>query len=313
MKILVIFTGGTIGSKVVGDKIAPSADTKFALTENFLKNSFKNVSFEYAEPYFILSENLKAEHLNKLIFTVKGNLNKDYSGIIVTHGTDTLTFSAAALHYALGETEIPVVLVSANYPLDDMRSNGNDNFKAAVDFIEKGVKGVFIAYKNNGETTAFHSGDKVISFGEADDRLYSIYNKPFAEYKKGEISLLNAPLPFPEKTDFMFCESPNILILSAMPGDSFSYSLEGVKAVILRPYHSGTFNTENEGFKNFCKKAKDLGVPLFLVCAPGGITYETVSAYNELGIIAFSGVPFSAAYIKIWAAISQNKNLKNLF
>ena len=77
MKILVIFTGGTIGSKFVGDKIAPSADTKFALTENFLKNSFKNVSFEYAEPYFILSENLKAEHLNKLIFMVKIDMDSN--------------------------------------------------------------------------------------------------------------------------------------------------------------------------------------------------------------------------------------------
>ncbi len=308
-----IFTGGTIGSKVVGDKISPSADTKYALTENYLKNSLKEVSFDYSEPYFILSENLSAEHLNKLIFTVKENLNKDFSGIIVTHGTDTLTFSAAALHYALGKTEIPVVLVSANYPLDDMRSNGNDNFKSAVDFIEKGEKGVFIAYKNNGENPAFHSGDKLISFNESDDRLYSIYNKPFAEYENGEISLLGSPLLFPEKTDFKFCENPNILCISAMPGDNFKYNLDSVNAVILRPYHSGTFNTENENFKVFCKRAHDLGVPLFLVCAPSGVTYETVGAYNQLGIIALSGVPFSAAYVRIWAAISQNTNLKNLF
>jgi L-asparaginase len=49
-----------------------------------------------------------------LITTVKENLSSDYDGIIVTHGTDTLGYSAAALAYALGNGTVPVCLVSSN-------------------------------------------------------------------------------------------------------------------------------------------------------------------------------------------------------
>jgi L-asparaginase len=63
-----------------------------------------------------------------------------------------MPYTAAYLGLKLGLCDIPVVLVSAAYPLSDSRSNGLDNFRGAVDFIRSGVgKGVFVSYRNSGE------------------------------------------------------------------------------------------------------------------------------------------------------------------
>ena len=146
MKILVIFTGGTIGSTVKDGWISADNTAKYTLIENY-KNSFgDSVCFDTCEPYFMLSENLSAKHLNLLTESVKEALSKDFDGIIITHGTDTLHFSAAAIHLAFSGADIPIVFVSANYPLENALSNGQANFEAAVKLIQSGISsGVYIS------------------------------------------------------------------------------------------------------------------------------------------------------------------------
>lgn len=314
LNILVIFTGGTIGSRVKDGWISPDRSTKYTLVENFEKENGKNVSFTCIEPYFLLSENLSAKELNILIKNVKENLQKDFDGIIVTHGTDTLHYSAAALSFAVGSDTLPIILVSANYPLDDVRSNGNDNFKAAVDFImQKKGKGVFISYKNRFEDLKFHRGLGVSSYKEADDRVYSLYDRHFADYKTDGIRICQKGENLLSPLDFVLCEKPKILSLTAMPADSFEYDLKKYRAVIIRPYHSGTLDTANEDFKSFCKRAAALGVPVFAVNIHSGTAYESAQLFSELHIIPLENLSFADAYMRLWIGISRQENLKNLF
>jgi len=314
LKILVIFTGGTIGSKVTDGKISPHRQTKYTLIENYLQGSKDDLTFDFSEPYFVLSENLSAEHLNSLTDTVKENLNKGYDGIIITHGTDSLQFSAAAVSYAVGNCKLPILFVSANYPLEDERSNGNDNFKAAVDFIKQKISsGVFIAYKNPREEVKFHSSLDAVTFGEADDRLESIGRKHFANYEKEKIKILKNPKPSESAIDFYLSPKSDILVITAIPGDSFSYSLNGIKAIIIRAYHSGTLNTDSKYFRDFCALAQKSDIPIFVVSSTNQTPYETVDFYEELGITALCDIPFSAAYIRLWIGVSLNENLKKLF
>ncbi len=312
--ILVIFTGGTIGSKIKDGWISPDKSTKYLLTENFEIANGKVCDFTCIEPYFLLSENLSGKELNILIKTVKENLDKDYDGIIITHGTDTLQFSAVAISYAVGNRTIPIMLVSANYPLEDERSNGNINFKAAIDFIiNKAGSGVFIPYKNRGESLKFHRGLGVCGYREADDGVYSLYNRHYAEYNEGKICVCNNVCNVTEAMEFYLCNRPNILVVSAMPCDSFSYDINKYRAVILRSYHSGTLDTANSDFAAFCKKAKTLEIPIFAINIHNSTAYESAKVFTELSIIPLPDISFADAYLRLWIGISQNKNLKNLF
>ena len=314
MKILVIFTGGTIGSTVKDGWISTDRATKYALIENYKEKFGEDISFETAEPYFLLSENLNAQKLNLLIKSVDDAAKQSFDGIIVTHGTDTLHFSAAAVHLAFKKANMPVVFVSANYPLENAASNGHANFEGAVALIESGIKsGVYISYKNSDGKHYIHSADKALSFCESDDSIYSLNSKPFGIYENGKTHVLNQVNDKTPICKTVFCENPKILVISVMPADNFAYDIGKYNAVILRPYHSGTLNTENCEFKEFVRSANEQNIPVFLANAPSKTTYETVKEYESLGIIPLPDSTFAYTYIKLWAGVSENKNLKNLF
>ncbi len=154
MKILTLFTGGTIACSSKGGVLSPDKDNGFLLLDMY-RETDGTVDFTAEMPYSILSENLCAENLNTLWSCVSAHDLSKYDCVIVCHGTDTLQYTGAFLSLKLGLCETPVVLVSANYPLNHRRSNGFENFCAAVSFIKSGQgRGVFIAYKNDGEIFA---------------------------------------------------------------------------------------------------------------------------------------------------------------
>lgn len=305
MKILVIFTGGTIGSMLSDGWIAPSDASKYLLINQFREQCSTDVDFDYLSPYTVLSENLSAKELNRLINCINENMNKDYDGIIVTHGTDTLQYSAAAVSFSAGMKCIPIVFVSSNYPLNDSRANGLYNFIAAVEFIKsKCGSGVFISYKNREEPVYIHRATRVITHAEMSDEVFSVGGEAFAFYKNGEIQKNESYHPScntPYKTVGAFSQNTEILVLNAVPGDGFYYDLSCFKAVILRPYHSGTLNTESDAFKRFCLTAHSKNIPVFLCNASQGETYESAQIYEELGIIQLPLSPFPAVFMKLWA------------
>lgn len=142
MNITVIFTGGTIGSSVQQDFVSTDAQMPYRLLAMYEAEQKKKgaaiPSFRTQAPYTTLSEYMDGSHLNRLIACVQSLLttdDPDIDGIIVTHGTDTLPFTAAALGMCFAYARIPILLVSSNYILDDPRANGLTNFTAAVDYI----------------------------------------------------------------------------------------------------------------------------------------------------------------------------------
>ncbi len=307
MKISVIFTGGTIGSTYKEKWMSTDDSAKYVLIENYKKLD-NNICFETSSPYTVLSENLSAKELNLLQKQVEKNLNEDYDGIIVTHGTDSLHYTACALQYAFADSEVPIVLVSSAYPLEDERENGNENFEAAVEFIKsKKGTGVFVSYKNENETkTNIHVPTNMLQHSELSADIYSITGKPFAEYD-GKITLLKGTEKISEKPLGIveYSENSGILVIDSHPGDDFMHSLDSVKAVILKPYHSATLDTANQKLHAFCKKAKEAGIPVFVTGVKEGFAYESTKLFNSIGITPLPFGTFISAYMKLWADLSR--------
>ncbi len=271
MKITVIFTGGTIACSNRNGALSPDGANSFTLIEIY-RAVDGSVEFETLSPYFILSENLGCEHWEKLSDCVKSVRGSD--GVIVTHGTDTMPYTAAYLGLKLGLCDIPVVLVSAAYPLSDSRSNGLDNFRGAVDFIRSGAgKGVFVSYKNSGENVRLHRAASVLPHQPYSDSVLSLRDNYFAEIVGGEV-VLNPGFEEESFGDFSECK-PNgkVLWLRAHPGIVYP-PVDGAKAVLLEGYHSGTLPTAREDFRSFCKAASTAGVPLYLTGSEEGFDYE---------------------------------------
>lgn len=311
MKLLFVFTGGTIGSTSSGGCISADEGKPYLLIES-CKNVF-GIDFEYdiIQPYTELSENNTSDTLRNLIGSVKPNLEKDYDGIIITHGTDTLQYTAAMLSYTL-DTSIPICIVSSNYPIEDRRANGLVNLITAVDFIKKvGSAGVWVPYQNEGELPIVHRGSRLIGGQAFTDRLYSVQNRYGYEYKKSGafsrktgFSEIENEIPF-FSGDRLGAVSDMILKVESYPGMVYPIIPASAKYILMSSFHSGTVNTKSQHAVSFFKEALSKGVKVFLTGTLEGESYESTKAFEDLGICPLNGISPIAAYVKLWLCCAE--------
>lgn len=318
MNILVIFTGGSIGSSAAEDGyLSPDASKGYRLLDMYSQLSGEQVEFDTDEPFRMLSENMTAIHIATLIGCVKRHLEEGYDGIIVTHGTDTIQYMAAALGYALGNSCAPVVLVSSNYILDDSRSNGLANFASAADFISRGCDtGVFVAYRNYGEGVTIHRATRLMEHRAYSDQLYSIRNSWYGRFTNGVFEKNPDYQEFPDDTCCLDWENPEygtrVLWIKPYVGMCYPQIPEKTQAVLLGSYHSGTVNTDSQELEAFAAEAYEKNIPIFLTGAEKGIGYESTKKFQQLGIQKLPVTAPVAAYVKLSMLLSQKKDPVNI-
>ena len=316
MKLLFIFTGGTIGSTLHGDVISTDGDKSRKIIEAYRERFGIGFEYDAVEPYTELSENNTGEHIRILTECIKEKLAGDYDGIIVTHGTDTLQYTAAAIGYSIGLDTIPVCIVSANRPIEHKRSNALSNLHGAIKFIESGCgRGAFAVYKNDGErkikvhrATRLLAGkafsDEVSSvfdgiYGHFDTKMNFIKNKAYKE-QKDTIS------PFDTRR---ICKSSDgIVLLTSYPGMTYPSLDGGIKYVVMNSYHSGTVNTTSAAAVSFFNGAAKRGIKVFVTGITDGPEYESATLFSSLGVTELKNISPVAAYIKLWMALSAGED-----
>ncbi len=269
-RILVIFTGGTIGSDSEGASVSLSSASKKMLISMYRERVGGKVEFDEVSPVNILSENVQPADLKKLYECVNGADASLYDGIIITHGTDTLCFTVNWFSQVFCAYPLPIVFVSALYPLTDARSNGVSNFAGAVDFIEKaGLHGVYCAFANEWENCRIHLGSRLTYPAEIIGNYYSVLNAYLAEIVNGEVVFNQSPyLPTLEQIKNNRGKNCNpalsggvilITMRSLLNFAVYDFAEVKPKAVIIELSHSGTICTEGENlnflrFADYCEK-----------------------------------------------------------
>lgn len=102
-KILVILTGGTIGSKVEGKIINTTAASSYRLLQLYNEKYADDTEFEVIQPINILSENLTPVEWGVLCNCLLELNFEKYQGIIITHGSDTLSYTSALIGTMFGK------------------------------------------------------------------------------------------------------------------------------------------------------------------------------------------------------------------
>lgn len=319
MKILIIFTGGTIGSAVHENYIAADKKTPYKLLAEYEKIYGLDFEYDAFQPYAELSENNTGETVFALISCLKKFSLKNYDGVIITHGTDTLQYTAAALSYALGKCVPPVCLVSANYILGDKRSNGLINFRGAVNFIRQKIGGVWVVYKNSDEEkVTVHGGARLLESQAFSDCFYSAGNSFFGYFDSGENFFKNKNYrELPDEIPPLVPKKPEessecILKISPYVGMTFPQINPEIKYIIMGSYHSGTVNTKSETARKFFAEAKKKNIPVFLTGTTGGLAYESEKFFDELNIITVRDIAPIALYMKIWLAEAAGLDVKKI-
>lgn len=306
MKILFVFTGGTIGSTLMENYISPDSKKSLALLDMY--SHIYGIDFEYdvVEPYSALSENNTGVELSAIIGVI--SKAKGYDGIIVVHGTDTVQYTAAALGIYFGNECLPVCLVSSNYPIENDRANGLYNLFGAVMLVRsRDAKGVFVAYKNENENKiTIHRATRLLAHQSFSDALISAKEKAFgfvdldgAFYKSEDFFEKSDELEAPNIAE-LSASSLGIIRLSSYVGMVYPRLSEDIRYILIDAYHSGTLNVKDKGAIDFFLEAKERGIRVFMSGATNGAQYLSAESFEELSIIPIEGITPIALYIKLW-------------
>ncbi len=142
-KILLLTTGGTIAARQGSNGLVPdihSEDILALLPE--LKDSFK---IDTKDILNLDSSNIQPEEWQYIAQVVTDYL-PFYDGIIITHGTDTMAYTASALSFMLQNLKKPVVLTGAQIPIEQMFTDAKRNLQTAFAAVDSGIPKVMIAF-----------------------------------------------------------------------------------------------------------------------------------------------------------------------
>lgn len=321
MKILVILTGGTIACKVENNIIDANSNTAYDILRlyNNTAETANEVEFTVKQPFTILSENYTAGTYNTLIdYLYSCNLD-EYNGVIITHGSDTLSYTSAMVGMLLKDTKIPVLLTAADYPLADEKSNGLSNFSACVEFIKGNIcNGVFTAYGKQNHTLIYLS-TRMIEADPVTDTFAPCGNAVIAQVIDNQLCHINNELISTinsSKNNRLFTKKPvienDILLIKTYPNQHYNrYNIENLKAVVIYMYHSATACTigNNTNLCNFIQRCNKNGTDVYLASLKSKAeAYATANELNLLKAGKLYNISKESAYIKTLLAYNQNEH-----
>ncbi|MBN2142202.1 Glu-tRNA(Gln) amidotransferase subunit GatD [Candidatus Woesearchaeota archaeon] len=222
--VSLLHTGGTIASKVdysTGAVVAKFTPEEIIQTFPELLE-LANIKSQLISN--IMSENMRFHHYNLIARAVEKEIKAGAQGVIVTHGTDTLHYTAAALSFMLKNVPVPVMLIGSQRSSDRPSTDSAVNLLSAVTFItHAGMKGVFICMHENldDETCLVIEGVNARKMHSSRRDAFRPINKtPIAkvDYKKKQVKIMReVPQPEDEFKVKLFDEKIKVGIVKMHP------------------------------------------------------------------------------------------------
>lgn len=309
---VIVSTGGTIASRVDyrtgGVRPALSASDLLSVVPELTE-----IAKVDAEVLFsIYSENMTQSNWTILAKKLHEYVSEGYEGVVVTHGTDTMGYNAAALSFALKNTPIPIVLVGSQRSSDRPSSDASSNLISAMrTSIEAPFSGVYVLMHGwvSDERMAIHLGTKVRKMHTSRrDAFKSINTKPAAFYENGRIHVLldNLPKRRPSSDFEIF---PNfddrvalIKFYPNMDPEIFSYLHErGYRGIVLEGFGLG--HVSGRVIPVLKKMIRD-GMFVFMTsqCIFGRVrltVYDTGRDLLEAGVVPLEDMLPETAFVKL--------------
>ena len=143
-KILLIATGGTIASVQTENGLKPAISPEMLLS--YIPNACTECDIDVKQIFNIDSTNIQPEHWMLIVREIESSYDS-YDGFLITHGTDTMAYTASALSYLIQGASKPIVLTGAQKPISDEFTDARRNLSDSINFIlNGGLNGIFIVF-----------------------------------------------------------------------------------------------------------------------------------------------------------------------
>ncbi len=311
--ILLLTTGGTIASLPGGEGLEPQRSD---VMERELEQLRTYYDISVRDVMCLDSSNIRPEEWQSLARQIFEHRD-GFDGIVVSHGTDTMAYTASAVTFMLPDIDIPVVFTGSQLPLADVLSDGPDNLRTAFAMAASGHSGVFLAFDRK-----VMLGCRAVKVRASGFSAFESVNARYAG-KVSNLGLVVDETVIPKPTGasrLLDNLSNDVFLLKLTPGLSpkvfDALVLMGYKGVVIEAFGLGGVNVLHQGLEGI-RRAVERGISVVVTtqCLYDSADLQVYQVGNkllELGVIQGRDMTSEAAMTKLMWALGQGMDQKQI-
>ncbi|MDL2323984.1 asparaginase [Ruminococcaceae bacterium OttesenSCG-928-A16] len=300
-QILFLTTGGTIASIAGEDGLTPAAgpDITLAISREF------GCKVEPKELFRLDSSNIQPEEWQLLAAEIN-EAHKKFDGIVVTHGTDTLAYTAAMLSYMLQGVPVPVVLTGSQLPMGHPLTDAPENLHTAFAMALSGRGGVYVAFARK-----IMLGTRAVKARTRSFNAFESINLPPIAKEDARGLVFSQPAAQPRPYHYRPSMGGPVFLLKVVPGTAPSIipALAGLgyKGLVIEAFGAGGLHVLRRNLVEELRKITQNGISVVVVSQclyePSDFTlYEVGRQALSAGVIEGRDMTSEAAVTKLmWA------------
>jgi len=317
-RILVIYTGGTIG--MIKDPVSGHlSNVDFNLIYDHVPELKRlNVELDTMslnEP--IDSSEIQPKNWIELAELIQSSYDS-YDGFVVLHGSDTMSYTASALSFMFDGLRKPIVLTGSQLPIGVIRTDGKENLITAIEIASTSEKdgepliqevAVYFDYQLfRGNRSTKHSAENFEAFKSPN---YDVLCTAGVEIKYNYVKLYRSRS---EKLSLNTSFNSKVVSLKLFPGMNFElyktfFNRDKVDGILLETFGAGNAPSSRVFKELLSKFMNEGGVVLNLTqCSSGSVRqglYKTSSQFNDLGVISGADMTYEAAITKLMLSLDM--------
>ena len=305
-KILLLTTGGTIASLAGDDGLQPHRSD---VMERELQQLRTYYDITVKDVMCLDSSNIRPEQWQQIAQAVFEN-RAGFDGIVISHGTDTMAYSASAVTFMLPDIDVPVVFTGSQLPLADMLSDGPDNLRTAFAMAASGKSGVFLAFDRK-----IMLGCRAVKVRASGFSAFESVNARYAGHVSNRGLVLDEKI-LPAKNGeprLMNAISNSVFLLKLTPGMNPAIfdmlGALGYQGIVIEAFGLGGINVLSKELKSIRRCVEDgISVVVTTQCLYDSSdlrVYQVGNKLLELGVIQGRDMTSEAAMTKLMWALGQ--------
>jgi len=309
-KILIIATGGTIASAEKGNGLAPHYNVDDLLS--FVPRARKLCDIDGQMVMNIDSSNMTPKCWVKIAKAVYEAYDH-YDGFVITHGTDTMAYTSAALTYMLEGLDKPVIVTGSQYPIAQEFTDAIHNMNDAIHFAVEDLAGVFVVFDGK-----LISGPRAMKVRTRSYAAFESVNFPYiAEIQHDRIQYKRFVFEKfkPNGSSLIFHPEvdDSVIVIKLVPGINtkiFNYIRDNYKGVIIESFGIGGIPFENVDIASEVGDMVRSGMAVMMTtqCLEEGVNFDVYEVGKKIpkdGIIYANDMNTEASLAKLMCALGR--------
>ncbi len=308
-KLLVLGTGGTIASMPSKDGLLPGL--KAAELLPFAQADGADIVCR--DLFALDSSNIQPEEW-RIMADEAAAAQKEYAGVVITHGTDTMAYSASMLSFMLQGIDIPVVFTGSQYPIVYPNSDGRTNLRDSIVAARSLPGGVYVCFGG-----AIMLGCRAVKVRTTSVNAFESINYPYiGSIANGRYVHLQDPPRLTDQFSFIDRIDPNVALIKLVPGATPALFAAlpacGYKGLVVEAFGMGGVHSIRRDHTEAIIRLLHAGMPVVLSSQclyehSSAAVYEVSRPLANAGILSAQDMTTEAAVTKLMWALGQTQSI----